>query len=311
MIYTVTFNPSLDYVIQVDYLQLGKLNRTKQEVLYPGGKGINVSRVLHNLGMESVALGFICGFTGMYIKDTLTKLGVRNQFIDISESQESSISRINIKVKSCSETEINGQGPTITIDNQKMLLDQLSLLNEGDVLVLAGSIPSSMPENTYEEVIKMLHKKKVQVVVDAEGRLLINTLKYNPFLIKPNHVELSQIFGFEVQSQDMIIDCAKKLQEQGARNVLVSMAGDGAILLCEDGAIYHSEAPKGVVMNSVGAGDSMVAGFLTGYLKYKNYKDAFLMGLFTGSTAAFSMDLPTLDQVNKLMEANQQILKNI
>ena len=311
MIYTVTFNPSLDYVIQVEDLQLGKLNRTKQEALYPGGKGINVARVLHNLGIDSVALGFICGFTGLYIQDTLTKLGVKNQFIDISDVFESSMSRINIKVKSGLETEINGQGPIITNRNQEKLLEQLSELTKEDMLVLAGSIPSSMPVSTYEDIMKMLHTKEVPVVVDAEGSLLMNTLKYHPFLIKPNHVELSQIFGVEVKSQDTMIDCAKKLQTQGARNVLVSMAGEGALLLCDDGTIYYSEAPKGMVVNSVGAGDSMVAGFLAGYLQSQSYQEALIMGIFTGSTAAFSMDLPTLDQVNALMAKNNIRLHTI
>lgn len=263
MIYTVTFNPSLDYIVSVDNFTCGIVNRTTDEIIFPGGKGINVSMVLKNLGFENTALGFLAGFTGNRIQDLLEEKGVRADFISV----EKGISRINVKLRSNEETEINGQGPAIAEADIKKLYEKLDTLSDGDILVLAGSIPDVMPGSMYMDIMRHLQNKDLKIVVDATKDLLVNVLQYHPFLIKPNNHELGEIFGVKIESKADVITYAKKMQEKGARNVLVSMAGDGAVLVAEDGSIFQSEAPKGKVVNSVGAGDSMVAGFIAGYLR--------------------------------------------
>lgn len=305
MIYTVTFNPSLDYIVAVDDFQLGLTNRTSSELILPGGKGINVSTLLMNLGIESTALGFMAGFTGDEIVRELQEMGVKSDFIRIDEG----ISRINLKLKSIDGTEINGSGPAISADKVEQLMVQLDALGEGDVLFLAGSIPSSMPDDMYRRIMARLEGKGVMIVVDATKDLLLNVLEYHPFLIKPNNHELGEIFGVKITDKKDVITYAKKMQEKGARNVLVSMAGDGAVLVAEDGSVFQAEAPKGKVVNSVGAGDSMVAGFVTGYLKTGSYKEAFQMGVCTGSASAFSEELATEPEVLALLDKNKGIFK--
>ena len=299
MIYTVTFNPSLDYIVTVDDFKPGQVNRATEEVIYPGGKGINVSIVLRNLGFDNTALGFLAGFTGTEIENMLKKQGINAEFIHIGEG----ISRINMKLRSNEESEINGQGPAISIPDIQNLYKKLDELKDDDVLVLAGSIPSTMPESIYMDIMKHLQKRKIKIVVDATNDLLMNVMQYHPFLIKPNNHELGEIFGVELQKKEDVIPYAKKLQDRGAKNVLVSMAGEGAGLVTEQNEVFQSEAPKGTVINSVGAGDSMVAGFLAGFLKTGDYRVAFKMGIATGSASAFSEKLATKGQV-------EQILKN-
>ncbi|HIT60685.1 MAG TPA: 1-phosphofructokinase [Candidatus Fimousia stercorigallinarum] len=297
MIYTVTFNPALDYIVKVDHLTLGMVNRTVQEDIYYGGKGINVSIVLNNLGLQSTALGFIAGFTGREISDGVAAMGVASDFIELREG----ISRINVKIKSQEESEINGQGPMIHDDELEMLYKKLDGIQDGDILVLAGSIPNTLPEDIYEKIMARLQEKDIKIVVDATKDLLLNVLKYHPFMIKPNNHELGEMFGVVLKTNDEIIHYAKELQKRGARNVLISMAGDGAILVDENGQTFISAPPKGTVKNSVGAGDSMVAGFIAGYLKSENYEDALKMGLATGSASAFSEGLATKEEVYQLL----------
>lgn len=297
MVYTVTFNPSLDYIVDVPNFKEGMTNRTSKELIYPGGKGINVSIVLRNLGIDSIALGFAAGFTGEEIKRLMAKSGVKNDFITCDEG----ISRINLKIRNIDGMEINGMGPEIKQSDIDKLYEKLDFLSDGDTLILAGSIPSSMPETMYMDILEHLSKKKLNIVVDATKDLLMNVLKYRPFLIKPNNHELGEIFGLELKTEEELISHAKKLQELGARNILVSMAGDGALLLAEDGSVYRSETPKGNLVNAVGAGDSMVAGFVAGYQKTGNYEDAFYMGLCTGSASAFSEKLATEAEVKELL----------
>lgn len=297
MIYTVTFNPSLDYIVAVENFACGTINRTVDEKIFPGGKGINVSMVLKNLGFENTALGFLAGFTGDRIEQLLEEKGVAADFIPVA-----GMSRINVKLRSNEETEINGRGPAIADCDIKKLYEKLDVLKTEDVLVLAGSIPSTMPPTIYMDIMQHLQGRGVRIAVDATKDLLKNVLAYQPFLIKPNNHELGELFGAEIVDKTDVICHARKLQEQGARNVLVSMAGDGAVLLAEDGSVYQAEAPKGVVKNSVGAGDSMVAGFLAGYLEYGNYEDAFKMGLCAGSASAFSEELATKDDVLELQK---------
>mgnify|MGYP001142828147 FL=1 len=297
MIYTVTFNPSLDYIVSVDDFTLGRVNRTTKELVYPGGKGVNVSLVLKNLGMENTALGFTAGFTGTEIERGLKEWGCLTDFIRIPEG----MSRINMKLRSKEESEINGQGPKISKEALDELYQKLDAMEPGDALVLAGSIPNSMPDSSYEQILARVQGKEIRSVVDATGDLLVNVLKYHPFLIKPNNHELEEIFHVPMDSKETIVTYAKKMQEMGAENVLISMAGDGAILVAADGSVWQSPAPKGKVVNSVGAGDSMVAGFLTGYLKSKSYEEAFHMGICTGSASAFSERLATQAEVDAIL----------
>ena len=298
MIYTVTFNPSLDYIVRLDSFTAGEINRTNYEQVLGGGKGINVSIVLSNLGHKSTALGFTAGFTGDEITRQLEGFGVKQDFIRLTEG----FSRINVKVKADKETEINGQGPDITPEAQQKLFKQLDQLKENDTLVLAGSIPNTLPDDIYQRIMERLSKKNIRIVVDATKNLLMNVMPYKPFLIKPNNHELGEMFGVVLKTDEEIIAHAKKLQEKGARNVLISMAGDGAIMLTEDGDIYRSEAPKGKLVNSVGAGDSMVAGFIAGYTETRSYEKAFFMGVATGSASAFSENLATRAEAEALLK---------
>lgn len=297
MIYTVTLNPSLDYIISVKDFTPGKVNRTEKEIMFPGGKGINVSIVLRNMDVDSTALGFVAGFTGEEIRKRIHQFGVTEEFIEVDEG----ISRINVKLRSNEESEINGKGPNIRLTDVEALMKRLGGLQDGDILVLAGSIPERMPETMYRDIMAGLQDKNVMVVVDATGDLLMNVLEYHPFLIKPNHHELGEIFGVEIHTREEAIPYAKKMQELGARNVLISMAGEGAVLVAEDGSSYMSKAPSGMVVNSVGAGDSMVAGFLYGYTTKKDYESAFYYGLCTGSASAFSENLATQKEVERLI----------
>ena len=297
MIYTVTFNPSLDYIVSVRNFEEGSVNRASDEMILPGGKGINVSIVLNNLGMESHLLGFIAGFTGKEIERMVSDDGCISEFIKV----DNGFSRINVKMRSEKESEINGIGPAISNSEMIQLLDKLDKLKEGDVLVLAGSIPASIPDTIYYDIMKMLSDRKIMIVVDATKDLLLNVLPLHPFLIKPNKQELAEMMNLDNLSKEDIVKNAFELQKRGARNVLVSMAGEGAILVTEDGDVYSSAAHKGNVVNSVGAGDSMVAGFIYGYLKNKDYKDAFETGLCAGSASAFSENLATKEQVEELL----------
>lgn len=298
MIYTLTFNPSLDYIVSVDHFKMGMVNRTSKELMYPGGKGINVSIVLSNLGVKNTAFGFSAGFTGEEIIRKVQEKGIEAEFIKVKEG----ISRINVKLRSEEESEINGKGPEITEENIKKLYEKLDSLKQGDILVLAGSIPDMMPKSIYMDIMDYLKEKNLMVVVDATKELLLNVLPYYPFLIKPNNHELGEIFGVEIKTKDQVIEYAKKLREKGAKNVLVSMAGEGAVLVTEDGQEFRAEAPKGKVINSVGAGDSMVAGFLYGYLKNNDYKEALAYGICTGSASAFSEELAEKKQVEDLIK---------
>ncbi len=300
MIYTVTLNPSLDYVVDVDDFELGRTNRAVSERLYAGGKGINVSFVLKNLGFESTALGFSAGFTGEEIKKQIQERGITENFITVLNGQ----SRINIKLRGQQETEINGMGPDIEKEHIQQLLKKLSVLSTGDYLILAGSVPMKINDTIYYDILKTLDKKGIKAVVDTTGDLLLNVLKYHPFLIKPNIHELSELFSTEIKTKEEVVQYGLKLQDMGAQNVIVSMAGDGAVFICENGEIYKSEAPKGVVKNSVGAGDSMVAGFLAGFCETKDFAKAFKMGVCTGSASAFSEDLATKEQVRQVMDAH-------
>lgn len=297
MIYTVTFNPSLDYIVRADHFRAGVINRTTYENILPGGKGINVSIVLKNLGHESTALGFMAGFTGREICARLAGFGVASDFIEIEEG----MSRINVKMKSDEETEINGQGPRITPEAIEALYAKLDALKAGDLLVISGSIPNTLPDDIYERIMARLDGRGIDIAVDATRDLLVNVLKYHPYLIKPNNIELGEIYGVDLQTQDEVIPYARKLQEAGARNVLISMAGKGAVFVSEKGDILKSPAPKGTLVNSVGAGDSMVAGFLTGMIETGDYNTAFRMGLCTGSASAFSENLATRPEVEALL----------
>ncbi len=299
MIYTVTFNPAIDYIVRMDKpLDPGMTNRSASEDCFFGGKGINVSTVLKNLGIENTALGFAAGFTGKAIVDSLIEKGIEEDFIMLNEG----ISRINVKIKSDEETEINAQGPNISDEAYEELLNKLDKLQKDDVLILAGSIPSSLPDDVYEIILERLYDKGVTFVVDATKDLLMNVLRFKPFLIKPNNHELGEMFGTVLKTDDEIEEYAKKLQEMGARNVLISMAGDGAMLITEDGQRFRVGVPKGTVKNSVGAGDSMVAGFVAGYMKTRDYQVALNMGTAAGSATAFSDDLATGDLINSIYE---------
>ena len=296
MIYTITFNPSLDYIVNCEDFRLGETNRTSKELIFPGGKGINVSIVLSNLGLDTTALGFLAGFTGEEIRRLIIEKGIRNEMIPI----DNGFSRINVKLRSKQESELNGMGPLINKEAIRKLYEKLDKLSEEDILCLSGSIPSSMPATMYSDIMEYLKDKKIRIVVDATKDLLKNVLKYKPFLIKPNNHELGELFDVELSKRDEIEPYARKLQEMGARNVLVSMAGEGAVLLDENGKVYESAAPKGKLVNSVGAGDSMVAGFIYGYLKHQDYEKAFKYGLSAGSASAFKEELAELEDVEKL-----------
>lgn len=296
MIYTITFNPSLDYIVSCDDFKLGQTNRASKELIFPGGKGINVSIVLRNLGLDNTALGFLSGFSGQEIKRLIEKEGIKNEMIMLNNG----FSRINIKLRSKEESELNGIGPVIDGDSLKLLYEKLNTLNCEDILVLAGSIPSSLSQTIYSDILIHLKDKHMKIVVDATKELLLNVIPFKPFLIKPNNHELGDLFGVTLNTKEEVIPYAKKLQEMGARNVLVSMAKDGALLVDENGDVHQSLPPKGKLVNSVGAGDSMVAGYIYGYLTYQNYDEAFKYGLCAGSASAFSENLATLEEVKNL-----------
>lgn len=297
MIYTVTLNPALDYVIQVEHFRPGSINRNKSENIYFGGKGINVSTILRELDQESTALGFIAGFTGKALSDGLNQMGIVSDFITV----EKGMTRINVKMKSDEETEINGTGPLITEADFETLKNQIRKLKADDILILSGSIPSCMQSDTYEKIIECL-PEGVRFIADAEKDLLLKILKYKPFLIKPNNLELAAMFDTEISSEEDIIYYARKLQEKGAVNVLVSMAKDGALLLDEKGGIHRMKAAKGTVVNSVGAGDSMVAGFLAGWLKTGDYAYALKLGTACGGATAFHSGLAAKQEIEEIFE---------
>ena len=297
MVYTITFNPSIDYVMEVEDIKMGMVNRSKMENICPGGKGINVSVVLHNLGIGNIALGYVAGFTGNEIIESLHKQGLRTDFIKLSKG----FSRINVKLKSDDETEINGNGPLIDNSSIEMLFDKLDDLSDGDMLVLAGSIPSSVSGDIYEVIMSRLKDKNIKIVVDATGDLLKNTLKYKPFLVKPNHHELGQLCGVRCEDIDTVKMYATKLKELGACNVMVSMGDKGAVLIDEYNESHYIKAPQGKVINTVGAGDSAVAGFIAGYYKYDNYRDILRYSVASGSASAFSYGLATKEEVEKIL----------
>lgn len=297
MVYTVTFNPAIDYVVHTGEMKLGATNRSEREEMYFGGKGINVSIVLRELGIASKALGFTAGFTGEAIEKGLADMGIDTDFVRLKNGN----SRINVKIKSAEETELNGQGPDIDDKAIKALFEKLDTLSDGDTLILAGSIPSSLPSDIYQQILANLSKKKIKVVVDATKDLLLNVLKYKPFLVKPNNYELGEMFGVELKSDADIEKYARKLQEMGAVNVLISMAGDGAMLIDEHGTMHRCGVCKGKVKNSVGAGDSMVAGFTAGSLK-GDYEYALKLGTAAGGATAFSDGLATKEKIAELLE---------
>lgn len=296
MIYTVTFNPAIDYIIGVEDLKPGMTNRSVYERLLPGGKGLNVSTVLNNLGVDNIALGFIAGFTGEEIKRRFEALGGRSDFIELREGT----SRINVKIKSAAETEINAAGPVIDSGAVSQLMEKLNRLRDGDILILAGSIPASLSGSLYSDIMKMLSDRNILITVDAEKELLLNALPYRPFLVKPNHYELGEIFGVTLNTREEVVPYARRLQEKGAKNVLVSMAGEGAVLAAETGLVLMNQAPRGTVRNSVGSGDSMVAGFVAGWCEKRDYAHAFKLGLSSGSASAFSDFLATKTEIEQV-----------
>ena len=297
MIYTVTFNPAIDYVVHTDDMKTGSVNRSSKEEIYFGGKGINVSWVLSELGIKSKALGFVAGFTGKAIEDGIKAKGIETDFVHL----EKGFSRINVKIKSSEETELNGQGPVITDEAIKELYSKLNKLEDGDTLILAGSIPNTLPSDIYEKILEYISSKDIKIVVDATKDLLLKVLKFRPFLIKPNNHELGEMFGIELKTNEEIIKYARRLKDMGAVNVLISMAGDGAILIDKDDNVHTCGVCKGKVKNSVGAGDSMVAGFVAGSID-GDYEYALKLGTASGGATAFSDGLAKKDEIFRLLE---------
>ncbi len=297
MIYTVTLNPSIDYIVRMDQIVMGITNRTTSEEYYYGGKGINVSCVLAELDLNSTALGFVAGFTGDAIDKGISNSHITTDFIRLKNG----VSRINVKIKAGEETEINGQGPNIEADELDALMQKLDNIRDGDTLILAGSIPNTLPDDTYERMLKKVQQKDIRIVVDATKQLLVNSLKYGPFLIKPNRQELSEIFDVDVKTKDDTIKYAKELQKMGARNVLISLGGDGAMLVDENGNIHEAGVINQPVINTVGSGDSMVAGFVAGYEKTKSYPYALTLGSVCGNATAFLPGLATKEKINELL----------
>ncbi len=298
MIYTITFNPALDYISQVENFEIGKINRTKAEKILPGGKGLNVSTVLKNLGLGSTALGFIAGFTGEELKRKIEEHGIETDFVKVKNG----ITRINVKISSNEETALNGNGPEISEEELQQLLEKIDKIKKGDIVILAGNVPKCIKNNIYEIICLKLEKNGVTFIVDSTRELLINVLKYKPFLIKPNKEELQETFNVKIDTNEEIVEYAKKLQEMGAQNVLISLGGEGAILITKEGKQYYKQAPKGQAVNTVGAGDSMVAGFIAGYLESGDYEQALKMGIATGSASTFSMNLATKEEVEILLK---------
>ncbi|WP_394232431.1 1-phosphofructokinase [Niallia oryzisoli] len=296
MIYTLTLNPSVDYIVKLDNtIHIGELNRSSSETKFPGGKGINVSRVLNNIGIKSKALGFVGGFTGAYIEKYLRNEGIETNFVQIDED-----TRINVKLKTGQETEINAKGPALSIEHYEELKEIVRSLTDEDVLVIAGSIPATLPKTTYEELAEICSNNGTAFMVDAEGDLLMKVLPYKPFLIKPNHHELGDLFGTTLSTIEEVIPYARKLIDKGAKNVIVSLAGDGAVFVNEH-TVFTSTVPKGEVKSSVGAGDSMVAGFLAKYTVSKNIQGSFQYSVAAGSATAFSLDLCTKELIEELL----------
>lgn len=296
MIYTVTFNPALDYILELDKLEIGKIQKSKAELILPGGKGINVSTVLTNLEIGNIALGYKAGFVGAEIERLLSNMNVKTDFIDLEEGN----SRINVKISAEEETAINTNGPKISESKILELLEKLKVLNKDDYLVLSGSIPSSIKDDIYERICSIVKKQNVKIVVDATKNLLVQALKYKPFLIKPNNEELGEIFGVDIHTKEDAYVYGKKLKEMGAQNVLVSMGKVGAVLIDEAGKEHFLKSPEGKRVNTVGSGDSMVAGFIAGFLKYNNYDDALKTGVSAGSASALSKYLATKEEVYNL-----------
>ncbi len=297
MIYTVTFNPAIDYMVHVEDMRIGDINRLTSEEIYCGGKGINVSLVLRELGIPSRAMGFVAGFTGKALEEGISQSGIETDFVHL----EKGCTRINVKIRSRQETDLNGQGPEIDEKALALLYEKLDKIQDGDVLVLAGSIPGSLPPNIYENILAHLSRKEIKTVVDAAGDLLVNVLKYKPFLVKPNHHELGEIFGKELSSMDEIVNYAKKIRDMGAVNVLISMAQDGAVLVDEFGEVRRCGVCRGTLVNSVGAGDSMVAGFIAGLTK-GDYGYALKLGTAAGGATAFSKGLAKKDDIYELLK---------
>lgn len=298
MIYTITFNPSLDYVLKVPELSLGKINRSENEKIYIGGKGINVSRVLNTLGMKSIPLGFIAGFTGKELKSKLIDSGIEPEFIEVREGN----TRINIKIKGEVETAINANGPNINDYSIALLLKQIDDLDSNDIVILAGYVPSTIDSSIYALICKKLYDKNVPFIVDTSGKHLIDSLKYNPFLIKPNKEEVEECLGIKIESIEDLRNGMKRLQELGALNVLVSLGEDGAILIDDQGNEYGLAAPSINVVNTVGAGDSMLAGFMYGFLKNRDYKEALIYGVACGTATAQCDDLATIDKIELMLD---------
>lgn len=306
MIYTITFNPALDYTVQVEEFEIGKINRTKSENILAGGKGLNVSIILKRLGIENIALSFIAGFTGKELERKIQQYNIKTEFIETAKGY----TRINVKISSLEkksliqkgETALNGNGPEITQENIEELLKKIKKINSNDMVILSGNVPKCINEDIYEIICKELNENNVKFVVDASQKLLMNCLKYKPFFIKPNKEELEETFNTKIETKEEIIIYAKKLQEKGAKNVLISLGGDGAILLTEKNEVYYSNTPKGQVVNTVGAGDSMVAGFIAGYLKKQNYKEALKLGIASGSATAFSAGLALKEEIDELLK---------
>ncbi len=299
MIYTLTFSPSIDYLVFLrDEFEPGKMNRMVKDGIYYGGKGVNVSQVLHGLSVENIALGFVAGFTGREIEDGLTRAGLTTDFVHLKRGH----SRINIKLKTGKESEINAISPEIDSEAAEELYRRMENIKSGDILVIAGSMPDNLPRNMLPYIIEHLGDRDTRLVADICGDALSNILPYHPFLIKPNHIELSELFNEEFSEKDTerIITAARHLQDKGARNVLVSLGAEGALLLTEEGTVYKRPAPKGLVVNSVGSGDSMVAGFIAGYLERQDYEDAFVMGLAAGSASAFVEGLASGEEIRQL-----------
>jgi len=298
MIYTLTYSPTIDYLCYLDDLNVGRLNRMTRDTFFYGGKGVNVSQVLNNLGFKSVALGFVAGFTGKEIEDGLNRIGIATDFIHLPSGH----SRINVKLRAREETEVNAAGPEVGAESLNELFERLSQIGPNDFLILGGRQSRGMSSDMYARVMMNLPYRDTKVVIDTEGEMLLNTLPYGPFLIKPNEKELENLFHkeFSASDPDAIVSAAKQLQKMGARNVLVSLGGDGAILVTEDGRILKRSAPSGVVINTVGAGDSMVAGFVAEYLRSGDYENAFVMGIAAGSESAFREGFATGDEIEQL-----------
>lgn len=294
MVYTVTFNPAIDYVMNLDSISTDDINRTLSEELYYGGKGINVSAILTRLEIPNIALGFTAGFTGRQIKEMMNRDGIKNDFIEL----DNGFTRINVKIKYGKELDINANGPEIGKDKIEELLEKLGNLKSGDFLVLAGSVPSALPDDLYSKILERLEGKGINAVVDTTGNQLLNVLKYKPFLIKPNHHELAELFGEEMDTTEKITVYARKLKEMGAKNVLVSRGGDGALLIDRDGRVYPRDAVDGKLVNSVGCGDSMVAGFIAGYIKFHDYGEALKLSVASSAATAFSSELAKADEIH-------------